>query len=90
MSLTKPCARASQPIPTRLVASGPCQEVVYEGKDVDVTKLPLCTNNPRDGGPYITAGHVIIRDPEYGNNLRDLPHDVGVEKRGDDPLYSRP
>ena len=61
--------RASQPIPTRLVASGPCQEVVYEGKDVDVTKLPLCTNNPRDGGPYITAGHVIIRDPEYGNNL---------------------
>ena len=61
--------RASQPIPTRLVASGQCQEVVYEGKDVDVTKLPLCTNNPRDGGPYITAGHVIIRDPEYGNNL---------------------
>ena len=35
----------------------------------NVTKLPLCTNNPRDGGPYITAGHVIIRDPEYGNNL---------------------
>ena len=29
----------------------------------------LCTNNPRDGGPYITAGHVIIKDPEYGNNL---------------------
>jgi UbiD family decarboxylase len=61
--------RASQPMPTRLVASGPCQEVVYEGDAVDVTKLPLCTNNPRDGGPYITAGHVIIKDPEYGNNL---------------------
>jgi UbiD family decarboxylase len=61
--------RASQPMPTRLVASGPCQDVVYEGADVDVTKLPLCTNNPRDGGPYITAGHVIIKDPEYGNNL---------------------
>jgi len=40
-----------------------------EGTDVDITKLPLCTNNPRDGGPYITAGHVIIKDPEYGNNL---------------------
>jgi len=40
-----------------------------EGSEVDVTKLPLCTNNPRDGGPYITAGHVIIKDPEYGNNL---------------------
>ncbi len=61
--------RATKPIPTRLVANGPCQEVVMEGNEVDVTKLPLCTNNPRDGGPYITAGHVIIKDPEYGNNL---------------------
>jgi UbiD family decarboxylase len=61
--------RATNPIPTRLISSGPCQEVVLEGTDVDVTKLPLCTNNPRDGGPYITAGHVIIKDPEYGKNL---------------------
>src|SRR5688572_23896432 len=61
--------RASAPIPTRLVANGPCQEVVMEGSEVDITKLPLCTNNPSDGGPYITAGHVIIKDPEYGNNL---------------------
>jgi 2,5-furandicarboxylate decarboxylase 1 len=61
--------RANKPLPTRLVASGPCQEVVYEGGDVDVTHLPLCTNNPRDGGPYITAGHVILKDPEYGKNL---------------------
>jgi UbiD family decarboxylase len=61
--------RATHPVPTRLVASGPCQEVVMEGRDVDVTKLPLCTNNPKDGGPYITAGHVIIKDPEYGKNL---------------------
>ena len=61
--------RANKPLPTRLVASGPCHEVVYEGSDVDVTHLPLCTNNPRDGGPYITAGHVILKDPEYGKNL---------------------
>jgi len=61
--------RATHPIPTRLIPGGPCQEVVTEGSAVDLTKLPLCTNNPRDGGPYITAGHVIIKDPEYGNNL---------------------
>jgi UbiD family decarboxylase len=61
--------RATHPMPTRLMPSGPCQEVVLEGGEVDVTKLPLCTNNPRDGGPYITAGHVIIKDPEYGQNL---------------------
>ncbi len=61
--------RATHPIPPRLVSDGPCQEVVMEGKDVDLTKLPICTNNPNDGGPYITAGHVIIKDPEYGMNL---------------------
>jgi UbiD family decarboxylase len=61
--------RASKPLPTRLVSSGPCQELVFEGNDVDITKLPLCTNNPLDGGPYITAGHVILKDPEYGKNL---------------------
>ena len=61
--------RASNPIPTRLVSNGLCQEVVMEGGDVDVTRLPLCTNNPRDGGPYITAGHVLLKDTEYGKNL---------------------
>ena len=61
--------RASKPLPTRLVSSGPCQELVFEGNDVDITKLPLCTNNPLDGGPYITAGHVLLKDPEYGKNL---------------------
>jgi UbiD family decarboxylase len=61
--------RASNPIAPKLVSKGASQDVVFEGADVDLTKLPLCTNNPRDGGPYITAGHVIIKDPEYGMNL---------------------
>jgi UbiD family decarboxylase len=61
--------RASNPIAPKLVSKGASQDVVFEGVDVDLTKFPLCTNNPRDGGPYITAGHVIIKDPEYGMNL---------------------
>lgn len=61
--------RAGKPLPPRRVPQGPCQEVVFEGADVDLGKLPICTNNPKDGGQYITAGHVIIKDPEYGNNL---------------------
>lgn len=61
--------RATNPVPTRLVSNGPCQDVVMEDSAVDLTGLPLCTNNPGDGGPYITAGHVIIKDPEYGKNL---------------------
>jgi UbiD family decarboxylase len=61
--------RANNPIAPKLVSKGASQDIVLEGADVDLTKLPLCTNNPRDGGPYITAGHVIIKDAEYGMNL---------------------
>jgi 2,5-furandicarboxylate decarboxylase 1 len=61
--------RASNPIAPKLVFKGASQDIVLEGAGLDLTKLPLCTNNPRDGGPYITAGHVIIKDPEYGMNL---------------------
>ena len=61
--------RASNPIAPKLVSKGASQDIVLEGAGLDLTKLPLCTNNPRDGGPYITAGHVIIKDPEYGMNL---------------------
>src|SRR5712692_3230189 len=42
--------RATHPIPPRLVSDGPCQEVVMEGREVDLSKLPICTNNPNDGG----------------------------------------
>ncbi len=62
-------ARASRPIPPRPVREGSCQEIVMEGSEVDLLKLPICTNNPNDGGPYITAGHVFIKDEEYGKNL---------------------
>lgn len=61
--------RAAKPLPPRRIAQGPCQEIIFEGADVDLGNLPICTNNPNDGGRYITAGHVIIKDPEYGNNL---------------------
>lgn len=61
--------RAAKPLPPRRIPQGPCQEIIFEGADVDLGNLPICTNNPNDGGQYITAGHVIIKDPEYGNNL---------------------
>ena len=46
-----------------------CQEVVIEGKDVDVLKLPFPIWNKGDAGPYITAGMVIAHHPEFGWNL---------------------
>jgi len=56
-------------IPPRLVRRGACQEVVKTGKDVNLGELPLATNNPDDNAPYLTAGHVILKDPELGYNL---------------------
>lgn len=61
--------RAGNLIPPNFVSQGSCQEVVKHGKDVDLTELPLVTNNACDGGPYITAGHVTLKDPELGYNV---------------------
>lgn len=47
----------------RTVRSAPCQEVVIEGKDVDLTNLPLQTCWPGDVAPLLTWGLVITRGP---------------------------
>ena len=45
------------------VGSAPCQDVVWEGKDVDLSRLPIQTCWPGDAGPLITWGLVITRGP---------------------------
>ena len=47
----------------RIVASAPCQEVVREGQDVDLGKLPVQTCWPGDAGPLITWGLTVTRGP---------------------------
>ena len=44
----------------------PCQEIVLQGDDVDLSKLPIITCWPEDGGPYITLPMVISKDPKRG------------------------
>jgi 4-hydroxy-3-polyprenylbenzoate decarboxylase len=44
-------------------SSGPCQEVVWEGKDVDLARLPVQTCWPQDAGPLITWGLTVTRGP---------------------------
>ncbi len=43
--------------------SGPCQEVVWEGTDVDLARLPVQTCWPGDAGPLITWGLTVTRGP---------------------------
>ena len=45
------------------VSSAPCQEVVKEGKDVDLGELPIQTCWPGDAGPLITWGLVVTQGP---------------------------
>src|SRR5512137_295672 len=47
----------------REVRGAPAQEVVWEGNDVDLTRLPVQTCWPGDAGPLITWGLVVTRGP---------------------------
>ena len=52
----------------RVVSSAPCQEVVLESRDVDLSRLPVQTCWPGDAGPLITWGLTVTRGPQ------GLPH----------------
>jgi 4-hydroxy-3-polyprenylbenzoate decarboxylase len=45
------------------VSSAPCQEVVLEGKDVDITRFPIQHCWPGDVAPLITWGLTVTRGP---------------------------
>ena len=47
----------------KVVSSAPCQDVVWEGKDVDLSRLPVQTCWPGDAGPLITWGLTVTRGP---------------------------
>jgi 4-hydroxy-3-polyprenylbenzoate decarboxylase len=48
----------------KVVSSAPCQEVVWEGKDVDLSRLPIQHCWPGDVAPLITWGLTVTRGPE--------------------------
>ncbi|RPJ44923.1 MAG: UbiD family decarboxylase [Betaproteobacteria bacterium] len=56
------------PIPPQYVENAPLKQVVKTGKDVDLFSLPIPMFSIYDGGPMITAGITIARDPEFGLN----------------------
>lgn len=60
----------------------PVKQVVWTGPDVDLAKLPIPVHNELDGGPYITAGVGIMRDPESGRiNAGIYRHHIFDSKR---------
>lgn len=56
----------SGPLPPELVSNAPSQDVVLK-TGFDITKLlPALFHAPNDAGRYITAGIVVVKDPETG------------------------
>ena len=46
--------------------------MVFTGDAIDLTRLPVPQYSPKDGGPYITPGIVVSKDPETG--VPDIGH----------------
>ena len=47
----------------RVVSSAHCQQVVWEGTQVDLSRIPVQTCWPGDAGPLITWGLTVTRGP---------------------------
>lgn len=45
---------------------GECQEVVYRDDKADITKLPVITCWPKDGGPFVTLPIIHTKEPNTG------------------------
>src|ERR1700704_993412 len=56
------------PIAPRYVETARHKQVIRTGDEVDLFKLPIPMSSIYDGGPMITAGVVIAKDPEFGIN----------------------
>jgi 4-hydroxy-3-polyprenylbenzoate decarboxylase len=48
----------------RTISRAPCHEVVLQGEDIDLGRLPVQTCWPGDAGPLITWGLVVTRGPQ--------------------------
>jgi len=64
--------------------AAPCKQVILTGDRADLDLFPWIQNNPSDGGRYISAGSVVMHDPELGRNVGTYrmqvkgPRKVGV------------
>jgi 4-hydroxy-3-polyprenylbenzoate decarboxylase len=51
-------------MPVKVVKKAPCQQIVLEGDQVDLDKLPIQTCWPGDAAPLVTWALAITRGPE--------------------------
>jgi UbiD family decarboxylase len=79
-----------EPIPPRMVDSGPILENVFDGDQVDLWKFPTPRWHPGDGGRYLGTGDgVITRDPD-SDWVNMGTYRVMVHTRNETGLYISP
>ena len=59
-----PLLRQVMNMAPRQLSAPPCREIVWEGPDVDLGRLPVQTCWPGDAGPLITWGLTVTRGPQ--------------------------
>ncbi|TAJ69440.1 MAG: 4-hydroxy-3-polyprenylbenzoate decarboxylase, partial [Gallionellaceae bacterium] len=59
----------------RVVSGAPCQEIVWEDAEVDLSRLPVQTCWPGDAGPLITWGLTVTRGPHKAR------HNLGIYRQ---------
>src|SRR5205814_8581832 len=59
------------------VRSGPAQEIVLEGDDVNLDLLPIQRRLPADPAPFITLPAVITKDPRTGTRNVGMYRKIG-------------
>ena len=60
---TLPIYRKVLDMAPKVVKRADCQKIVWEGDDVDLSRLPVQTCWPEDAGPLITWGLVVTKGP---------------------------
>lgn len=58
-------AMHADPVPPRIVPTGPCKQNILLGEDVDLERLPVPLLHQEDGGRYLgTYGFHVVRSPD--------------------------
>ena len=68
-----------KPLPPTQVETGPVKEVILQGEDADLTRLPIVTHAEKDSGAFITVGVMVVRNPDTGlPNIGIYRHMVSI------------
>jgi len=70
-----PLLRRVMAMKPKLVSAGSCQDVVWMGEDVDLSRLPIQTCWPGEAGPLITWPLVVTRGP---GSAREDDYNLGI------------